>query len=133
MGTAPIDVLLADMNRDGRLDIVTSNEMSDNVSVLLNDGVGGFLPTINTAVNASVSAIAVFDFNSDGDDDLLTANTNDDQVELHQGNGDGTFGASRLFDVGRGPTGLALGDIQDNGFGRRGVKQHGRLGDDTGR
>jgi len=34
-GTAPQSVALADVNGDGLTDVVTSNEFSDNISVLL--------------------------------------------------------------------------------------------------
>jgi hypothetical protein len=38
----PSSVALADVNGDGKLDIVTANDFSNDVSVLLGDGLGGF-------------------------------------------------------------------------------------------
>ncbi|MBI4880337.1 MAG: VCBS repeat-containing protein [Planctomycetes bacterium] len=41
-GTAPADVAAADLSGDGRLDLVTANAGSDDLSVLINNGAGGF-------------------------------------------------------------------------------------------
>src|SRR6185436_8561491 len=42
VGSDPHDVTLADLNLDGKQDIVTANFGSNDVTVLLNDGTGGF-------------------------------------------------------------------------------------------
>ncbi len=39
-GSSPVSVALADMNGDGKLDVVTSNQNDDTVSVLLGNGNG---------------------------------------------------------------------------------------------
>src|SRR5258708_32689815 len=43
-GAGPSFVITADVNHDGRLDVVTTNTGNDNVSVLLGNGNGSFLP-----------------------------------------------------------------------------------------
>ncbi len=67
------------------------------------------------------SALAVADLNGDGSLDLVTANPditdangniiNSDSVNVLLNNGDGTFGASRGYDAGPGPTGSLPGPI----------------------
>src|SRR5262245_20955746 len=42
VGINPQDIVTADFNNDGRLDIATVNAGSNNVSVLLGNGAGGF-------------------------------------------------------------------------------------------
>jgi|SRR6266404_5100938 len=42
VGTAPGSVEIADLNNDGKPDIVVANEQSNNVTILLGDGKGGF-------------------------------------------------------------------------------------------
>ncbi len=42
VGIRPLDVVLADLNTDGHLDIVTANVGSSDVTVLLNNGHGRF-------------------------------------------------------------------------------------------
>src|SRR3954463_3316338 len=65
-GASPIDVAVGDFNRDGRLDLVTANSGSANVSVLLGTGAGGFGAATNFPVGTNPSAVAVGDFNRDG-------------------------------------------------------------------
>jgi len=45
VGTEPRDVLLADLDQDGDLEVLTANRGSDDVSVLINDGLGNFTHT----------------------------------------------------------------------------------------
>jgi hypothetical protein len=44
VGRQPTDVAVGDVNDDRRLDIVTANGGSGDVTVLLGDGRGGFSP-----------------------------------------------------------------------------------------
>jgi hypothetical protein len=56
---------VSDFNLDGLPDLATANFYSNNVSVLLGDGLGGFGPAANFAVGSGSTAIAVGDFNRD--------------------------------------------------------------------
>ena len=47
---------------------------SNNVSVLLGNGAGGFGPATNFNVGSSPVSMAVGDFNGDGNQDLAVAN-----------------------------------------------------------
>jgi len=47
-GTAPAAVVAADFNRDGKVDVVTTNSGSSNISLLLGNGSGGLAPTSTT-------------------------------------------------------------------------------------
>jgi hypothetical protein len=42
-GTNPVSNATADLDGDGDLDLLTANYISDNVSVLLNNGAGVFV------------------------------------------------------------------------------------------
>ncbi|MBO1018361.1 VCBS repeat-containing protein [Methylobacterium sp. SD274] len=49
VGGAPASVTVADVNEDGKLDILTANNSSNTVSVRLGDGAGGFSGTTDLA------------------------------------------------------------------------------------
>jgi FG-GAP-like repeat len=46
-GDAPTSVARGDFNGDGKPDVAVANISSNNVSVLLGDGAGGFSPAVN--------------------------------------------------------------------------------------
>jgi hypothetical protein len=116
----PQQVALADMNRDGKADIVTFNQR--NYFILLAEGGGLFsAPQVYaTGVNSRPSRLVVGDVNGDGWSDMVTASNdlNTLQVLLGQPNG---FAPATTYSVrGRiGGDGLSLGDV--NGDGRMDV------------
>lgn len=71
VGTNPFDLVTADFNGDGKMDLATANLESANVSLLVGNGNGGFAPAVNFAVPDRPQALAVGDFNSDNKPDLV--------------------------------------------------------------
>jgi hypothetical protein len=80
-------VVLADMNGDGHLDVVA---LGDNVGIYLGSGNGTFAAP--AGVNFGGAGLAVADFNGDGKLDL--AATGFDNTAIFFGNGDGTLQSS---------------------------------------
>src|SRR5262249_10920758 len=66
VGISPMSVVVADFNEDGKPDIITSNFNSDDVSVLLGDGNGGFGEAVQFGTGFGPTSIAVGDFDKDG-------------------------------------------------------------------
>src|SRR5688572_27522957 len=66
VGTNPQAVAAADFNGDGKLDLVTANAGSNDVSVRLGNGTGGFGAAGHFATGAKPLSVAVGDFNNDG-------------------------------------------------------------------
>jgi hypothetical protein len=98
VGLAPSAIAAADFNADGKLDLVTSNGGSNNVSVLLGNGDGTFQAAVDYAVGTNPVAVIVGDFNGDGKPDLLVVNGNS-SVSVLLGNGDGTFQAQAVTSI----------------------------------
>jgi hypothetical protein len=65
VGTNPYSIATADLNGDGRLDLVTANYSSNSVSVLLDQGDGTYSRT-DYAVSGNPIAVAIADVDGDG-------------------------------------------------------------------
>jgi hypothetical protein len=121
VGTSPGSVAIADFNGDGKLDIVTANEVSGDASVLLGDGNGGFLPAPGSPFPAGhdPNDLAVGDFNRDGRLDLAFANHETQQLTVLLGDGRGGFAPAPhspvTVAVRPHPHGIATGDFNGDG------------------
>ena len=120
-GSNPSCVALADVNGDGRTDIISANVNTHSVGVLLGQA-GGFAPPIiyptGPVNNPSPYGLALGDVNGDGRLDIVTANTGTSAVAVLTGRAGGSFATATLypFVLGDSPYAVALGDI--NGDGR---------------
>ena len=106
---------VADLNRDGNLDLVLDTWPED-VTVLLGKGDGTFQPAVNYAMPKDVGYLAVSDFNGDGNPDLAVLIGNDgDAVSIMLGNGDGSFQPEVFFSAGVTPGFISVGDFNGDG------------------
>ena len=125
-GTNPISVASADVNGDGRPDLIVANENSNTVSVLLNTtGAGATTPSFATqqtfATGTNPISVAVADVNGDGRPDLAVANVGSNTVSVllnttAAGATTPSFAAQQTFATGSTPDSVAVGDV--NGDGR---------------
>lgn len=115
VGSLPISVAVGDFNGDGKPDLVTANQNSNNVSVLLGTGDGGFGSATNLPVGAYPTSVAVGDFNGDGFLDLVTANRDSNSLSVLLGTGSGSFGGAINLPVGSAPHSVAVGDFNSDG------------------
>jgi hypothetical protein len=114
-GATPNSVAVGDFNRDGKQDFVIANQgSSNNVSVLLGDGAGGFSAATNFPSGGGPVSIAVGDFNGDGKEDLSTANISG-LVSIFLGDGAGAFPARTDISVGGSPFQVAIADLNNDG------------------
>jgi len=94
-------VTVADLNKDGRADVVLQND-NGMLGVLLSNGDGTFQPAVSYS-SPAISLVVIADVNRDGNPDLVVAGA------VLLGNGDGTFAAPISFPVGGGA--VAVGDV----------------------
>lgn len=70
-GGVPSAIAAADLNRDGKVDLVTANYMFPTVGVLLGNGAGGFAMAQTTSLSANPSEIVAADLNGDLNPDVM--------------------------------------------------------------
>ncbi|GHG12077.1 FG-GAP repeat domain-containing protein [Streptomyces zaomyceticus] len=108
----PSGLKTGDVNGDGRLDVVTVNAGTSDISVLLGDGRGRLGPATRFADGVSLGrAIALGDVSGDGKPDVAVAHT-DRTITLFLGDGAGAFGAPVTHPVGGSALeGVAITDV----------------------
>ncbi len=118
-GSQPNSVAVGDFNGDGKPDLAIANYNSNNVTVLLGDGAGGFTSATGSPFPAGTQpySVAVGDFNGDGKPDLAIANVASWDVTVLLGTGAGGFTAApgSPFAVGSYPESVAVADFNADG------------------
>jgi hypothetical protein len=114
-GDYAFSVAVADINGDGKLDVLVANYFANTgcclpgpLGVLLGNGDGTFQPVIPYSPGTSIGPIALADVNGDGKLDVVTPSI------VLLGNGDGTFQAP-VFYNGGGRGGIVVADVNGDG------------------
>ena len=112
-------VAVADVNKDGKPDLVVANA-NDSVGVLFGNGDGTFQPVVTYGFGVPV-AVAVTDVNGDGNPDIVVADFQagsnyEGGVGVLLGNGNGTFQTETVYDSGGSDAlSIAVGDVNGDG------------------
>ena len=118
-GRLPSSDVVADVNKDGILDVLTTDVSDDTVSLLLGIGDGTFAPRVVFAAGDAPDSLAVGDLDKDGNLDFVTANLNSDDVTVYFGDGAGGFGDRIDIAVGDRPgftnNAVAIADLDKDG------------------
>ncbi|HXD83736.1 MAG TPA: FG-GAP-like repeat-containing protein [Rudaea sp.] len=124
-GSSPLSVIAADVNGDGKLDLVAANQTANSVSVLLNTTVAGaIMPSFSAqntfATGSTPNSIAIGDLNGDGKPDLVVTNSGGATVSVLLNNttpGATTpiFATQQTFATGNNPHSVAIADINGDG------------------
>jgi len=128
VGTRPESIALGDFNGDGHPDLALADYVGNSVTILYNNGSGGFAATTTgsaagdyetVSVGTEPYSVAVGDFNGDGYPDLAVTNFRGNNLQYLLNGGassPGKFASSRTVAVGSLPISVAVGDF--NGDGR---------------
>jgi hypothetical protein len=123
-GLRPYQVISADVNNDGKNDLVNTNRVAGTFNTFLGNGDGTFGAATPTTFGATTpvgtgagAAIAKADLNGDAFPDLVISEGFTDEIVTFLGNGDGMFTQKdRITDVTFGqPGNIAVGDITGDG------------------
>lgn len=122
-GHNPQAILNADLNGDGRPDLIVANFNDNTISVLIGNPDGTYQPAVDYPVGNNPVAMSLDDFNGDGKMDLAVVNNNCPttpcaavgSISTLLGNGDGTFQPHVDKTVGNGPYGVVAHDFDQDG------------------
>ena len=114
-GSYPSSVTSADVNGDGKADLLVTNSSSSTVSVMTNQGDGRFNAKVDVATGSNPISVSSADVNGDGKADLLVANYYSNTVSVLTNRGDGTFNAKVDYATGSSPISVSSADVNGDG------------------
>ncbi len=116
LGTVPADTLRsADLNNDGKADLLFTSYSGGAVLVYLGNGDGTFGQLISTTVPDSDLWPTIGDLNHDGIPDVAVARFGSNALRVLIGNGDGTFINVGDLTTGKGPQSPLISDFNGDG------------------
>ena len=108
-------MIAGDFNGDGKIDLITGQTESKDLSVLLGNGDGTFQKAVSYPAGGAVGGIVAADFNGDGKLDLAVSNQSPGSLSILLGHGDGTFGAASTQSLGMALVGITAADFNGDG------------------
>ena len=116
---------MADLNRDGNLDLITNNfSSSGRLYVFLSNGNGTFAQRVTYNVPGYPKVLNAVDLDLDGDLDIATNHavvflgserTEGNKFTILSNNGDGTFARPITVEVGNFPLSPVVADLDGDG------------------
>jgi uncharacterized repeat protein (TIGR01451 family) len=93
VGDSPASLAVGNLNGDGNADLAVANAGSNDVTILLGNGSGGFAPASGSPIGVGTEprSVVVGSFNGDTAADLAVANLSSNSVTILLGNGSGGF------------------------------------------
>jgi hypothetical protein len=112
------DIATADVNNDGKLDLIIADSGTNSVTVFLGNGDGTFAPEKDTVLTTGTGPkfLTVADLNGDGKLDVAVADYNNAHINVLFGNGDGTFASTQtVISTSSYPETIVAGDVNRDG------------------
>ena len=114
-GLNPRDVVAADFDGDGVIDLAVTNSSENSIGVFRGLGGGTFATQVAYGVDSFPQYLTAADFNGDGRIDLAASDFFGDAVNILYNSGDGGFGPYGSFATGVKPLGIVAADFNDDG------------------
>jgi len=119
VGGGPISVVAADVNGDGKPDLISANYGSlgngNTLTVLTNNGNGGFVLASSPGVGSNPFSVCAADVNGDGKVDLICAKKLSSTLIVFTNIGSGVFGSGYQVPVGAAPSSVCAADVNGDG------------------
>jgi hypothetical protein len=121
---SPIDLAVADVDGDGKLDIVATDSTNGIVSIFRNIGTDPIITTnsfanrLDILTDVGVRGLAVQDLNQDGKPDIVVGNSQLDTVSIFENEsvpGMITFGPPVFLAAAAGPAAVVIADVNGDG------------------
>jgi len=113
VGVHPVSVTIGDADNDGYNDIITANQISNDISFLRWNG-NNFDSPITTFAGFKPTKVVIADADNDGKNEVVTANYTGNNVSLLRWNGTG-FNSPVTFPTAPYPHSVAVGDLNNDG------------------
>ncbi len=115
IGAQGVAIVAGDVNHDGKPDLLTGNDNSHSVSVLISQGDGSFGAAQSLAAGNTYS-VAMADLDGDGRIDLLAGGSGEHVIDFWRGGADGAFVITAGIDIGDASArGVAAADFNSDG------------------
>lgn len=121
-GSLPVDLKVADIDGDGKQDIVVANDQSGHISVFRNtsDGITiSFAPKIDINAGQKPNSIVLVDLNKDGKPEMATTSSLTGLLSVFNNTSTGTtisFAAPVTFTTATEPTDIGAADLDGDGL-----------------
>ena len=114
-GGGPAVMIAADVNRDGKTDLILGKPYDNTLSVMTNNGSGVVVLSATLITGNGCYTVAAGDVNGDGRVDLICANSDDNTLMVFTNNGNGGFVTNATYAVGSNPNSIITADINGDG------------------
>jgi hypothetical protein len=120
VGNGPSDMKTADLNRDGKADLVVVNKVDGDIQVFLGNGDTTFHAAQTYPTGVHPVRLALGDIDGDGVPDAVVLDITNKAISVLRGKPDGSFGAPTVVTMDPSLTfgpffGLAVGDLTGDG------------------